>query len=142
MAALLQRPLTGELRDGRGQLAFQPLLLAAKLLDHGHPLGVIAAVGGGEDEPGQPGPCITPGRHGPPEDRIGPGPTQGRGLAIVEDLRQSGFPIPDPPVGFVIAGGHAKGHRDQAIPSQGQLGQVAHRLGFRGGSQQCSGQGL
>ena len=142
VAALLQRPLPGELRDGRAQLPFQPFLLAGQVLHQPLPLGVIAAVGGGEDQPGQPRPRLAPGCHCLLDCRIGPDPAQHGGLATAEDLRQGRFPVPDPTVRFFVAGGQAKGRGNQAIAGRGQLGQVIHRLGFRGRHQQRPGQGM
>ena len=51
MATLLQCLFPGELGHGRGQLTLEPLLLAAKLLDHRCSLGVIAVDAPFEDDP-------------------------------------------------------------------------------------------
>ena len=117
----LRDRLPGEPGRVGGQLALEPLLSAPSCLRIERVLGVVPAIGGGEDQACQPG-----GVRARPRWSAGwPGRSwlaPSGGLVLPEHSRQGGFPIPDAPVSRVVAIGQVEGHGDQDIQGSVRTG--------------------
>ncbi len=137
---LLQDPLASELGKGVGQLPLQPLLLGGEMLELLEPLGVVAAVGGGQQQPGELAAGVAPGLEVAAGGRVLGRPLEERGLAALDHAGDGCFPFPDSSIGGLIAAGHVERDRNQSISGERQLGQIIQRLGLGSGGQQEIGQ--
>ena len=139
--APLEGLLAGELGHRLGQLALEPLLLCCELLEPCEPLGVIAAVGGGQQQPGELAADVAPGLDGPAGGGVGPGQVEEGGLAALEHAGDGRLAAPDPGIGRPRRS-RARGGETEIKPSRiaGKLGQVVQRLGLGGGGQEDLGQ--